>query len=172
MNAIFTMLMPLMVMTSGPMKPNSNEYVLIHGNVKEMFFDSDDARDASNVRCVVYKDDEIYVAFKSDEEGNYLFNLPVGEKYELVFGGDDFVNKSITMDVTNLPAEKKGIAFECNMRVFKAPSDIKQLKVFEEPICKFEYSRRSRKVIPDLEYLDDQSWVVEKAMRKIAKQVD
>lgn len=39
MNAIFTLLMPLMVMTSGPMKPNSTEYVLIYGNVKEMYLE-------------------------------------------------------------------------------------------------------------------------------------
>ncbi|MEO0403293.1 MAG: hypothetical protein AAF193_00330 [Bacteroidota bacterium] len=165
------MIMALGLAMSGPMRPISNEYVLIHGNVQEIQLTSDDIEDAQAVRCIVYREGEIYVAFKTDESGDYLFNLPVGYDYELVFGGDDYVNKRITMDVTNLPAEKKGVTFKCDMRVFKANPEIKQLSVFDDPVAKFNYDKRTRKVLPDLEYLDEHSWDVEKAMKKIAKQM-
>jgi len=169
MKSIFLLVSAAAMMTSSALKPISNEYVLVHGNVKEIQLESDQTSDASSVRCVVYKDDEIYVAFKTDENGDYLFNLPVGENYEMVFGGDSYVNKRITLDVSELEAEKKGIAFKCDMRVFKSPGEVKQLAIFEKPVAIFSYNTGSRKVLPDLEYLDEHSFQVEKAMRKIAK---
>lgn len=169
MKSIVMLVSAAVMMASSSLKPISNEYVLVHGNVKEFQLDSEDLSDASKVRCVVYKNGEIYVAFKTDEDGDYLFNLPVGEQYELVFGGDDYVNKRINLDVSSLEAEKKGIAFKCDMRVFKSPGEVKQLAIFDEPVCLFSYSDRSKKVLPDLDYLDDHSFKVERAMRKIAK---
>ncbi|MGB1032080.1 MAG: hypothetical protein ACPGWM_05675 [Flavobacteriales bacterium] len=169
MKSLVMLVSAAVVMATSALKPISNEYVLVHGNVKEMQLDSDQLSDAKKVRCVVYKDGEIYVAFNTDEDGDYNFNLPVGEDYEMVFGGDTYVNKRITLDVTSLEAEKKGIAFKCDMRVFKSPGEVKQLEIFKLPVAKFAYNSRTRKVQPDLEYLDDHSFQVEKAMRKIAK---
>lgn len=81
-------------------KPIDTQHFLIHGNVYEIDPVQNAQYDANDTRVIVYKDGEIYVAFNTNDDGKYLFNLPIGENYTLEFGGDTYINKRITMDAS------------------------------------------------------------------------
>lgn len=120
-------------------KPIDTQHFLIHGNVYEIDPVQNAQHEANDTRVIVYKDGEIYVAFNTDEEGEYLFNLPIGENYTLEFGGDTYVNKRIAIDATRLKEEKKGQAIELDLGLFRWHPGV-DYGFLDAPVAKFQYS--------------------------------
>lgn len=111
-------------MMAAELKPNSGEYFLVYGNMENLQWADGSMVDAANTWCVVSTpDDEIHIAFKANEDGEYEFNLPVGEVYTMTFGGKDYVNKKVEIDARNLEVTKKGVALKLDMLLFKDPED-------------------------------------------------
>lgn len=120
-------------------KPIDTQHFLIHGNVYEIDPVQNAQHKANDTRVIVYKAGEIYVAFNTNDDGKYLFNLPVGENYTLEFGGDTYVNKRITIDATRLKEEKKGQAMKLNLGLFRWHPGV-DYRFLDTPVTKFQYS--------------------------------
>lgn len=151
-------------------KPNSGDYFLVYGSMENLHWADGSMLDAANTWCVVSTpEDEIYVAFKANEDGEYEFNLPVGQVYTMTFGGKDYVNKKVEIDARKLEASKKGLTLKLDMLLFTAPEDA-DVSAFEQPVAKFMYEESYRKLVPDMEYIEDNMRDFEKAMRKIEKE--
>lgn len=169
MKMISLVLLGAVMMAAAP-KPNSGEYFLVYGNMENLQWADGSMVDAANTWCVVSTpDDEIYIAFKANEDGEYEFNLPVGEVYTMTFGGKDYVNKKVEIDARNLEVTKKGVALKLDMLLFKAPENV-DVSAFEQPVAKFNYQADYRKLVPDMDYIEDNMRDFEKAMRKIEKE--
>lgn len=121
-------------------KPIDNEHFLIYGSVLEVDPIENAQMEAIGTRVTVYEDGDIFVAFKTNEEGEFQFNLPVGGQYTLAFGGDDYVNKIVTIDAKTLGVEKRGESVEIDMGLFRnhAGADYTYLAA---PVAKFRYHR-------------------------------
>lgn len=163
------LLLGAILMAATP-KPNSGDYFLVYGNMENLQWADGSMVDAANTWCVVSTpEDEIYIAFKANEDGEYEFNLPVGQVYTMTFGGKDYVNKKVEIDARKLEATKKGLTLKLDMLLFKAPEDA-DVSAFEQPVAKFMYEESYRKLVPDMEYIEDNMRDFEKAMRKIEKE--
>lgn len=121
-------------------KPIDNQHFLIHGSVMELDLIENSQVEATQTQVIVYEGGDIFVAFKTDEEGEFEFNLPVGGQYTLAFGGEDFVNKIVTVDAKYLGVEKRGEAVEIDMGLFRnhVGADFSYLAA---PVAKFRYKR-------------------------------
>lgn len=152
------------------LRPIDEEHFLIHGDVVEQVYGSENRANAPNTRVIVYKNDEIYVAFKSDDRGEYIFNLPLGHKYELTYGGENFVNKRIEIDATDAKVRKKGYSLEMNMSLFRPVDEIDYTEMDNNPVVAFSYDQEIRDMVPDLDVVDAMWRKVEKLYRKSEKQ--
>lgn len=133
----------LSVLAAGGMlkeKPIDNQHFLIHGQVFELDPLENREHDAANTRVIVYEKGEIYVAFKTAEDGKYLFNLPVGRQYTLEYGGDDYVNKVVTIDASKLGEQKKPEILEMDMGLFRHFEGV-DYTFLDAPVAKFRYMR-------------------------------
>lgn len=151
------------------LRPIDEEHFLIYGDVVEQVYGSENRANAPNTRVIVYKENEIYVAFKSDERGEYIFNLPLGCKYEVTFGGDNFVNKRIEIDATEAKIRKKGYSLEMNMSLFRPVEEVDYAEMDNNPVVAFSYDQEIRDMVPDLDVVDAMWRKVEKLYRKSEK---
>lgn len=170
---LFTFLVSSMLILGGSpaedLEPVSNAHVLIHGFTVEKVFGSENEANAPDTRCIVYKDNEIYVAFKSNEKGEYVFNLPIGQKYELVFGGPDFVNKKVVLDARGcMPKKKEGHIVEMDMSLFR-PVDGIDYSDMENPVVRWYFNQNERNIVPDFDVVDAMWRTVEKLYKKSEK---
>ena len=131
-------LVPLVVVLLLAMKPVDNRHFLIHGNIIELSPQDMRERDAANVQIIVYQDDEIYVAFDTDEKGDYKFNLPNGHMYEVQYGTRDFVPKKIHIDATGVETKKDGFSIKMNVALFKAVEHV-DYAIMEDPVSTFNF---------------------------------
>lgn len=151
------------------LSPINEEHFLIHGDMVEQVYGSENKANAPNTRVIVYRDNEIYVAFKSDERGEYIFNLPIGHKYELTYGGDDFVNKRVEIDATDCKIRKKGYTLEMNMSLFRPVDEVDYSDMDVAPVVAFNYDQDVRDMVPDLDVVDAMWRKVEKLYKKSEK---
>jgi sugar/nucleoside kinase (ribokinase family) len=56
---------------------------------------------------IIYKDNEIYSAFRSNEKGEYIFNLPLEDVYDPTGAGDTFAG-----GLAGYLAESRHISFD------------------------------------------------------------
>lgn len=150
-------------------RPIDEEHFIIYGDVVEQVYGSENRANAPGTRVIVYRDNEIYVAFKSDERGEYVFNLPLGHKYELSYGGDNFVNKRIEIDATEAKARKKGYSVEMNMSLFRPVEEVDYTEMDLNPVVAFSYDQEIRDMVPDLDVVDAMWRKVEKLYKKSEK---
>ncbi len=102
------------------LQPCDEQHVLLHGRLVEIQYGSEMHGIAPGVLAAVYRDGELFSAFRTDRKGDFVFNLPVGWEYVVSFGGDDFVNRSVKIDLKHLaPGEcSKPVVFQ-EMSLFK-----------------------------------------------------
>lgn len=149
--------------------PVDDNHLVIYGNVVEMLYGSGNEANAPGALVVVYKDNEIYSAFRSNDKGEYVFNLPLEEVYELHFGGDDFVNKRVVVDARKIATAKRAkreVAMDISL--FR-PVEQMDYSVMANPIVKWYYDRTEKEMVPDLEVVDSMWKTVEKLYRKSEK---
>ena len=171
---LYSFLMAAMLMVSAPtedsIQPIDQEHFLIYGFMIEKVYGSDNEANAPDTRCIVYRDNEIYVAFKSSDKGEYIFNLPLGHEYTLEFGGEDFVNKRVVIDTKKCkPKKKKGHVVEMDMSLFR-PVDGIDYKDLEQQIVRWYYDNYEKAIVPDLEVLDGMWRTVERLYKKSEKE--
>lgn len=157
------------MMDEGNLEPVSDSHMLIHGFTVERVYGSENESNAPNTRCIVYKDDEIYVAFNSNEKGEYVFNLPIGNEYTLEFGGENYVNKRVILDVRGcLPKKRKEHIVEMDMALFRPVEGIDYADM-EKPVVRWYYDKGEREIIPDFDVIDGMWRTVEKIYKKSEK---
>jgi hypothetical protein len=166
---VLALMMSLLFWSGGvaeeDLTPIDKEHLLIYGYTVEMLYETDDEGNAPNTRCIVYKNDEIYTAFKSNAKGEYEFNLPKGEVYTLAFGGDDYVNKRVVVDATDCKSKRKGDVIQMDMALFR-PVDGVDYAPMEQPIVRWFYDRYESALIPDMSTFGEMRKVVDRLYRK------
>ncbi|MFT7208785.1 MAG: hypothetical protein ACI93E_000412 [Flavobacteriales bacterium] len=151
------------------LRPIDEKHFLIYGDVIEQVYGSENRANAPNTRVIVYRENEIYVAFKSDARGEYIFNLPLGHKYELTYGGENFVNKRIVIDATNAKVSKSGYSLEMNMSLFRPVEEMDYTEMDTNPVVSFSYDQDIRDIVPDLDVVDAMWRKVDKLYKKSEK---
>jgi hypothetical protein len=149
-------------------EPVDDKHFLIHGEV--MFLDMKAGKEKAieGAQVTVIQDGEIYVAFRSGEKGKYLFNLPIGHVYEVFYGGDQFVNKSIVIDARNLSKKKYGHTVELNMGLFGHYADIDH-SFLQEPIALIYFEPEYDQLILDEVYFRKAGKKLNKCYKQIAR---
>jgi hypothetical protein len=148
--------------------PVTNEYFVLHGMVFEVSLKTGDEHIAAGSQVIIYQEDEIYVAFKTDTYGEYLFNLPIGHAYEVVFGGEEYVNKRVMIDAKQCTKPRNGHDLQLNMGLFK-PVKGADLTVFESPVARFEYQIEKHDILPDMSFISKGQKEINKAIKKMSK---
>ncbi len=149
-------------------KPLDNKHFLIHGEVIEIDPIGMEERDAVGTQIIVYQEGEIYVAFNTDEKGKYTFNLPVGYNYEVVYGGEKYVNKTVKGDGNNIPKKRYGYDVELDMGVFSRYEGV-DYEFLESPVALIPFDSTNGKMIFDEDHSKKQGKAMHKCMKKIIK---
>lgn len=149
--------------------PIDDQHLVLYGTTVEMLYGSETEANAPSTRVLVYKEGELYTAFKSNEKGEYVFNLPIGEVYELHFGGESFVNKRVTIDTRALKEAKRGKReVSMDISLFR-PVETVDYSAMNEPVVLWYFDRSAKEMVPDLEVIDTMFRTVDKLYRKSEK---
>ncbi len=149
--------------------PVDESHLVIYGNTVEMIYGSENEANAPGTRVIVYKENEIYTAFKSNDKGEYVFNLPLGERYELSFGGDHFVNKRFVLDLRRFVDGKKvkrDVAMDVSL--FRPVEKIDYTPM-EKPVVTWYFDKGAKEMVPDMDSAMDMLKTVDKVYRKSEK---
>lgn len=112
------------------------------------------------------QDDELYVAFNSDDNGKYEFNLPVDHNYTIIYGNQEFVIKTVEINAHDLSKSRYGHNVKLDLGLFK-PVEGVDFSFLDEPIAKFQFEAEYGKIAPD----EDYSFQMSKRMRKCFKKI-
>ena len=149
-------------------QPVDDQHLILYGNIVEMLYGSENEANAPFTRVIIYRDNEIYCAFKSNDKGEYVFNLPLGYEYELDFGGDDFVNKKVVIDATNINGKRAKREVAMDVSLFR-PVESVDYTDMQKPIVRWYFDKGHKEMIPDLEIVDSMWRTVEKLYKKSEK---
>lgn len=149
-------------------KGQGTDLFVIQGRIFELDIVSDEDKPASEVQVVIYQDKDIYVAFYTQKNGDYEFQLPLGHEYEIWFGGSTFVNKKVYVDSRDVKPAKVQHEIVLDMGLFR-PMDNYTFELLDKPIVQFAWDDEFGQFLPDLDYTDDLSRELEKIFRKIRK---
>lgn len=149
--------------------PIDDQHLVLYGTTVEMLYGSENEANAPATRVLVFKEGELYTAFKSNEKGEYVFNLPIGDVYELHFGGENFVNKRVTIDTRALAEAKRGKReVSMDISLFR-PVETVDYSAMNEPVVLWYFDRGAKEMVPDLEVIDTMFRTVDKLYRKSEK---
>ena len=154
------------VALTGSTRPVDNNHILIYGKVLEIIPQEMKEIPGESVQVMIYQEDELYVAFNTDDKGKYEFNLPVEHNYTIVFGTENYVAKRVTIDAHALSDRKTGHAVKLDMGIFK-PVEGVDFSFLEAPIASFYFQQEVGQIAPD----EDYSFKMAKQMRKCYKQI-
>jgi hypothetical protein len=149
-------------------RPVDNKHFIIHGEIVELDPINQKEQDAPATQVIIYQEDEIYVAFDSNVEGKFEFNLPIDHIYTVTFGGDKFVNKIIEIDARNLNKKKYGHHVELDMGLFQEYDGV-DYEFLNEPVATFRFDETVGSLAPDMAYTSKKSKQVFKCIKKIMK---
>jgi len=149
-------------------KDQGTDSFIIQGRVFEVDIVSGEDKPASEVQMVIYQDKDIYVAFYTQKNGDYEFQLPLGHEYEIWFGGSAFVNKKVYVDSRNVNPVKGQHEISLDMRLFR-PMENYTFDVLDRPFVKFAWDSEYGQFLADLEYTEGLSKELEKIFRKVRK---
>lgn len=152
----------------GVPQPIDDAHLVVYGNLVEIVYGSQNEANAPMTQVVVYRDQEIFSAFKSNEKGEYVFNLPVGYVYELDFGGQSFVNKRVVIDTQECNGKRAKRSVAMDMSLFR-PVDNVDYTAMQAPIVRWFFDKSSKEMIPDLDLVDSMMRTVDKLYRKSEK---
>lgn len=149
-------------------QPIDDAHLVIYGNLIEILYGSQNEANAPMTQVVIYRDDEIFSAFKSNERGEYVFNLPVGYVYELDFGGSAFVNKRVVVDTQECNGKRAKRSIAMDMSLFR-PVETIDYSAMESPIVRWYFDKASKEMVPDLDLVESMMKTVDKLYRKSEK---
>ncbi len=164
-------LMTALTMSSQtPKKYDDADHFLLKGSVYEIDHLEDTEGKAKDVPVVIFQDDEIYVAFNTAaNNGNYEFYLPINYNYSILYGGDYYVNKIVSVDSRQFPSEKKPRTVKLSVGLFR-PIEGYGFEMMKEPFVKVNYNVETDTIEPDMEYTEGRTDQVMKYFRKIKKE--
>ncbi len=145
--------------------PIDKQHFLLYGFTVEMLYESGDEGNAPATLCKVFIGDEIYTAFRSNAKGEYVFNLPKGERYTLMFGGDDFVNKIVEIDARELVDSRKEAVIAMDMALFR-PVEGVDYNEMSVPVVRWFYSPDQKELVPDMSMFSEMRRTVDRLYRK------
>ncbi len=149
----------------------------IHGVVSDAMSSSK----LDGVKVTVKKNGTNHDTFTTRANGKYEFYLDCDSRYDLVFQKDGYVDRSITIDATNVPPEVigAGIIMPTDMSMYEITEAMKgaDLSVFNEPIGKAKFDPAEGDLVWDFTYTnkvknDIMSFMhdVEKKQKELDKQ--
>ena len=124
--------------------------------------------DATDTRIIVYQEDEIYVAFNTDDQGKYKFNLPVGHMYRVVYGGDKYVNKEVFIDAHDIPMKRYGYNVVLDMGVVKEYEGV-DFSFLAAPVALIAFDSAYGKMVFDESHSKKKGKEMLKCLKKITK---
>lgn len=149
--------------------PIDDQHLVLYGTTVEMLYGSETEANAPAIRVLVYKEGELFTAFKSNEKGEYVFNLPIGDVYELHFGGESFVNKRVIIDTRALKEAKGGMReVAMDIALFRPVESIDYAPM-NDPVVLWYFDRGAKEMVPDFEVSDTMYRTVDKLYRKSEK---
>jgi hypothetical protein len=144
------------------------DHFLLTGKIVEMDLVAGGDKECGNVQIVVYQGDEIFVAFYSEVNGAYEFNLPLGHSYEIWFGGSTYVNKKVYINARDLPPNKFGYEVELDMGLFRPVENV-DFAPLHEPFVKIAYDEAFEALAVDMDYTILRSKELDKVIKKAKK---
>ena len=173
--AIF--LVGLWILCFAPGVSYAQDDLNIHGVVSDAMSSSK----LDGVKVTVKKNGSDHNTFTTRANGKYEFYLDCDSRYDLIFQKDGYVDRSITIDATNVPEEVigAGIIMPTDMSMYQITEAMKgaDLSVFDEPIGKAKYDPSQGDLVWDFTYTnkvknDIMSFMhdVEKKQKELDKQ--
>ncbi|MBL0315431.1 MAG: hypothetical protein IPP69_06460 [Flavobacteriales bacterium] len=169
-SATLAILLCISVTAFSQKKDANSDHYLIKGSIYQIDMFNEGEIKASNVQVVVYQEKELFVAFFTDELGNYQFYLPSGHIYEVWYGGSAFVNKKVWIDATQFPIEKKPRTIPLDIGLFRQVEGF-DFPILNEPFVRIGYNPELDQIAPDLEYTEKREMELNKYTTKVKKEV-
>ena len=164
-------LLSLCTVTAAFGKSVDEKHFLLSGRVIEVDMIASTEKPAVNAQIVVYQDNDVYVAFYTQKSGMYEFNLPVGHRYEIWYGGSAYVNKRVVIDATVCPERKSGNDLKMDIGLFR-PIEGYEFEPLTEPFVMVSFDRDSKKLVPDMKYAEQKRKELNKVFKHILREKD
>lgn len=141
----------------------------IHGVVSDAMSSSK----LDGVKVTVKKNGTNHDSFTTRANGKYEFYLDCDSRYDLIFQKDGYVDRSITIDATNVPPEVigAGIIMPTDMSMYEITEAMKgaDLSVFNEPIGKAKFDPAQGDLVWDFTYTNKVKNDIMSFMRDVEK---
>jgi len=144
------------------------DHFLVKGTISRVDFPDNESEIAPYTQVVIYQDDDLYVTFFADEQGQYSFYLPISKTYTLHFGGSAYINKKVLIDATQLSKERKPRELTLDMALFREMEGI-EFPMMTEYWQIFKYNAESDELASDLAYHNRKKNELEKFAKKLRK---
>jgi len=144
------------------------EMFVLQGRTLELDIFAGTDRPASYCQILIYQDNELYVAFRSETGGDYEFYLPLGFDYEVVFGGAEYVNKKIVVITKGVKPGKAQYEVLLDVGVFRSVEQF-TFDTLKEPVTRFGFDSEYKQFVPDLTYAEARAKELEKTLKKVRK---
>ncbi len=129
----------------------------LYGKTFELSLSDSSENTVGRIPIEVFHGDSLLSTYSSSLKGKYNCVLEFGRKYNVVYGGGKYFQKSIEIDLTkvNTKTQKKGYRLEIDMTLFE--SDNNQVFGFlrELPIAKASFNKKGDMIIFEEKHTED-----------------
>ncbi|MEY3397570.1 MAG: hypothetical protein RL220_164 [Bacteroidota bacterium] len=104
---------------------------------------------AGGLPVEIWSDDSLTTVIYADNRGRYSFSLPFFHRYQIRYGGSDYVQKTVEIDATDFSqgTMTRGYTLDIDMALFK--SDPKHPISIAGPVARAAYDKKSDAVLWD-----------------------
>jgi hypothetical protein len=130
--------------------------ITMRGRLTEINLSDSSEHILNDVAIEIWTDDSLTSVLYSDEKGRYKFSLPFFHSYEIRYGRDPLVQKTVLVDATDFAQStmERGFKLEIDMALFEQQEGLKMEFLKKEPVAIASYSKQEDTVIWNAEHIE------------------
>jgi hypothetical protein len=104
----------------------------------------------------IWTDDSLTSVLYTDEKGRYKFSLPFFNSYQIKYGREPFVQKTVLVDATDFAQStmERGFKLEIDMALFEEKEGLKVDFLKNEPVAIASFNKQENTVVWNSEHIE------------------
>lgn len=149
---------------------NVEKGLFVYGQITEIDLSDSTESAVRQLPIRVVCDSVIIEDITCTNGGKYQFKVPFGYKYEIQYGGEEYLMKTLLIDATDpsIKTMRRGYRLELDISLFKSENP-EAAKILAMPVAKGSFSRKSNAIDFDEEYNEEAALKLKKALAKKSK---
>lgn len=130
--------------------------ITMRGRLTEINLTDSSEHILHDVPIEIWKDDSLSSVLYSDEKGRYKFSLPFFHSYEIRYGREPYVQKTVVVDALDFAQStmERGFKLEIDISLFEAQEGLDMNFLKEEPIAVAAYNKQENTVVWNAEHIE------------------